>query len=146
MEIDTTRITHSQSVGVGDLNKIEVLGEDIEKVKRRFKRPDNSIAGVFPGITVIEGGVSVNTVMCEVDSFLEILKRANLLDKANISTVLIGVGPRIPEPKEVKGNVLTVGNCAIISTKWFVQLMRERRQFVWRAVPQSGPLIQFQMS
>lgn len=125
MEVDTTRIAHSQGIGVGDLNKIKIFGEDIEKVRRRFKRPDNSITGVFPGVTVIEGGVCRHCYV-RARQFLEILKRANLLDKANISTVLIGVGPRIPEPEEVKGNVLIVGNCAIFSAKWFIQLMRDK--------------------
>ncbi len=125
MEVDTTRIAHSQGVGVGDLNRIRVLGEDIEKVRRRFERPDYSIAGVFPGITVIEGGVC-RPCYVRGRQLLEILKRANLLDKANISTVLIGTGFRIPDPDEIKGNVLIVGSCAIFSAKWFVQLMRDK--------------------
>lgn len=39
MEIDTTRIAHERGVGVGDLAEIEVVGEEIDQYRRRFKRP-----------------------------------------------------------------------------------------------------------
>lgn len=41
MEVHTTRIAHVRGIGVGDLGEIEVLGEDIDSYRKKFKPPTN---------------------------------------------------------------------------------------------------------
>lgn len=41
MEIHTTRIAHERGLGIGDLNRIDVVGEDIRQHRKKFKPPRN---------------------------------------------------------------------------------------------------------
>jgi uncharacterized protein (DUF362 family) len=38
-DVATTRLAHTEGIGIGDLNFIEVKGKKIEEVKRYFRRP-----------------------------------------------------------------------------------------------------------
>lgn len=44
------KLAHEQGMGVGDLNKIDVVGEDPLRVRRKFKLPETvkDIGGVSP--------------------------------------------------------------------------------------------------
>ncbi|WP_418791632.1 DUF362 domain-containing protein [Phosphitispora sp. TUW77] len=52
-KIHTTRIAHQRGLGIGDMSKIEVLGEKLETLKiKDFDLPSNSIFEVIPGFLV----------------------------------------------------------------------------------------------
>ncbi len=52
-KVHTTRIAHQRGVGMGDLSKIEVLGERLENLKLRdFDLPSNLMFEVMPGFLV----------------------------------------------------------------------------------------------
>jgi len=122
MEVETNRLAYTQGIGNADMAKIVVLGEKIEDVRKKLKRPDVSIAGVFPGINVIEGGVCVHCYG-RARIFLDTLFDLCLPNNADISLVIIGVQPKVPDVNEIKGNVLIVGDCAIYSSSNFRQAL-----------------------
>lgn len=55
-EVPAIRIAYHEGVGVADINKIELRGAKIEKVRKYFKRPVGDPAGVVPGVDVYEAG------------------------------------------------------------------------------------------
>ena len=55
-EVETTRLARTQGIGNGSLDSIQTVGLGIGEVRRPFRRPDVRISGIFPGVTVIQGG------------------------------------------------------------------------------------------
>ncbi|KPJ50128.1 hypothetical protein AMJ40_03710 [candidate division TA06 bacterium DG_26] len=41
MDVQTTRIAHERGIGIGDLGEIDVVGEEIESYRRKFRPPKN---------------------------------------------------------------------------------------------------------
>jgi uncharacterized protein (DUF362 family) len=111
-EVETTRLAHAQGVGCGDPRLIEVAGEPLEAVRRPFARPDLRISGLFPGITVLEGGPCVHCYG-RARIFLETLQKSGLPDNAGISHLLVGIRPPNPDLEDVPGKVVFVGDCAL---------------------------------
>ncbi len=111
-EVETTRLAHAQGVGCGDPAAIEVVGETVAAVRRPFARPDLRISGIFPGITVLEGGPCVHCYG-RARIFLETLEKTGLPDNGGISHLLVGIRPPNPDLDEVAGKVVFVGDCAI---------------------------------
>ncbi|MCL6087491.1 MAG: DUF362 domain-containing protein [Actinobacteria bacterium] len=111
-EVETTRLANQQGLGIGNLENINVIGEKIEKVMKILERPDVSIEGIFPGITVIKGGVCVHCYG-RARIFLDSLYSSDMVNTANIKYVIIGVKPSIPDFNNKEGNILLVGDCAI---------------------------------
>jgi len=123
-EVETTRLARAQGIGNGSLDSIQTVGLGIGEVRRPFRRPDVRISGIFPGVTVIQGGPCVHCYG-RARVFLETLQAEGLLvpgitdgvpPNAGISTLLVGIRPRNPEIEEVQGDVVFVGDCAIESS------------------------------
>ena len=128
-EVETTRLARAQGIGNGSLDSIQTVGLGIEEVRRPFRRPDVRISGIFPGVTVIQGGPCVHCYG-RARVFLETLQAEGLLvpgitdgaqahgvpPNAGISTLLVGIKPRNPEIEEIQGDVVFVGDCAIESS------------------------------
>jgi uncharacterized protein (DUF362 family) len=117
-EVECTRLAATQGIGVGDLGQIEVLGERVEDVRKQFQRPDVRISGMYPGITVIQGGPCIHCYG-RAKIFIEALLAAKLPLNAGIDTLLVGINPRQPELTEVKGKVAFIGDCAIATASNF---------------------------
>ena len=123
-EVETTRLARTQGIGNGSLDSIQTVGLGIGEVRRPFRRPDVRISGIFPGVTVIQGGPCVHCYG-RARIFLETLQAEGLLvpgitdgapTNAGISTLLVGIKPRNPEIEEIQGDVVFVGDCAIESS------------------------------
>ena len=123
-EVETTRLARAQGIGNGSFDSIQTVGLGIEEVRRPFRRPDVRISGIFPGVTVIQGGPCVHCYG-RARIFLETLQAEGLLVPGNtdgapvnagISTLLVGIKPRNPEIEEIQGDVVFVGDCAIESS------------------------------
>jgi uncharacterized protein (DUF362 family) len=133
-ELETTRLALAQGIGTACLDSIRAVGLGIEEVKRPFRRPDVRISGIFPGLTVIQGGPCVHCYG-RARVFLETLRAEGLLPSgvssgaadrgsethdapaaAGISTLLVGVKPRNPDIDEIRGDAVFVGDCAIESS------------------------------
>ncbi|MCL4377599.1 MAG: hypothetical protein M1409_04340, partial [Actinobacteria bacterium] len=114
-----------QGIGIGDIDSITVLGDKIKDVAKTLDRPDTRIEGIFPGINVIKGGVCIHCYG-RARIFLDTLLKSGFYEKANIKTVIIGVKPKIPELKDLKGNVLIVGDCANFEASNLRTMLKDR--------------------
>jgi len=110
--IETTRLAASQGLGIGDLSKIEVIGEQIAQVHRNFRKPDLRIEGIYPGFTILKGGPCQHCYG-RTKIFMEALIDSQLPDNAGIHTIVLGINPRQPELSEIEGDVAFLGDCAI---------------------------------
>ncbi len=99
-------------LGIGELSEIEVLGEAVDDVQCRFKRPDEAIAEAItfpPGLNIVVGEKTCSGCRSQILSTLFDLKEANLLESAGGWTVACGLLEELPE---VPGDrLLLVGAC-----------------------------------
>jgi len=111
-ECGCVREADELGVGTADLNKIEVIGEPIAKVQRRFKRAEEAILEKVPfpeGFQVIVNEKACSGCRNQVLSSLFDLKESNLLDKAAGWTVVTGKADKLPDvPRE---KLVLVGAC-----------------------------------
>ena len=111
-ECGCVREAAQSRIGTADLNKIEVIGEPIAKVQRRFKRAEEAITEAIPfpeGFQVIIDEKACTGCRNQVLSSLFDLKETGLLDKAAGWTVVSGKADKLPDvPKE---KLVLVGAC-----------------------------------
>jgi len=126
LEVGPIAIAHTQGIGVGNPDQIEVLGESIEKVKRRFKFATCEIIEPhFPNTIVIDGA-TCRTCKAWIKFTLYMLKNTEFFDQIkNMGKKLyIYTGLNTPIPKELnelekiceKGLIIVFGECAISTT------------------------------
>jgi len=99
-------------VGIDDLSKIEIVGEPIAKVKRRFKRSVEAIEEKIPypeGFQVIIDEKACTGCRNQVLSSLVDLSEIGLLDKAAGWCVVAGKIDKLPDVS--KDKLLLVGAC-----------------------------------
>ena len=137
-EIGPIGIAYSQGLGEAELEKIEVLGEPIVKVRRRLKRAScEVIEGIFPNIVIIEGG-TCRSCKAWAKFTLYALKGEGIIDripeKAGKLVFIMGQDPPIPEDPESLLNLglpIVWGDCALFSTKHSVfWQLRERALYI----------------
>jgi len=106
------RVAAESGIGTADLRKIEVVGEPIVKVKRRFKRSVEAIAEKIPfpeGFQLLFSDKVCSGCRNCVMSVLVDLKETGYLDRAKGWTVIAGKPDKIPDvPKE---RLMLVGAC-----------------------------------
>ncbi len=108
-EVEMIRVAWREGIGVGDLEKIEIVGESIASVRRHIKRPIMGLYGRFEGVEIYAGGACIGC-LDPVGVILEELRVRNLLERIGKLSVIVGRSPYVPE--SVEGNVLVVGDCA----------------------------------
>lgn len=113
-EVESIRIADMQKIGNGNLDTIEVLGEKIEDMMKKFERPDVSIDGIYEGIQMIKGGPCVHCYG-RTKIMLDALFKAGLENNADVDTVFVGINPKQIPLERIKGNALFIGDCAISS-------------------------------
>jgi uncharacterized protein (DUF362 family) len=112
-EVDTTRIAHEQELGVGDLSRIDVLGNSIESVRKVFARPDFEISEErFPGLRVLAGKYCKG---CEyyIRRGIDRLVEKGVLDPNDKLTLIFGENPDVSG--ELGGRVIILGKCPLKS-------------------------------
>ena len=106
------RVAAESGIGIADLNKIEVVGEPIAGVRRRFKLAVEAIAEKVPFPEDFEllfsDKVCTGCRNC-VMSVLVDLKDTGQMDKAEGWTVIAGRPDKIPDVAREK--LLLVGAC-----------------------------------
>jgi len=111
-ECGCVRESAGRSLGVGDLHEIDVVGEPIASVHRRFKRSEEAIAEALqlpPGLNIVIDEKACSGCRNQILSTLFDLKDANLLEQAAGWTVLSGKFDELPDvPRE---RLLLVGAC-----------------------------------
>ena len=104
LQVDTTRLANEQGVGVGDINKIDVVGTPVAEVKRVFALPDIAIDEKrFPGLKVCAGDYCRG---CEyyIRRGIDRLVENNALDPSDPVTIVFGKDPEV-DP-DTKGRVI----------------------------------------
>jgi len=106
----TNRIANHQGIGNGRLEDIEIVGENIDSVRKKFKLPQLALSAIYDNVTVIEGGVCR---ACRARTRWALDAKHDLGDfKGEHTTVIVGFDPYIPNPDEINGKIYVVGDCA----------------------------------
>lgn len=122
LQIDTTRLAHEQGLGIGDINRIEVVGAPVSEVRHVFARPDTEIREErFPGIRVRAGEYCRG---CEyyVRRGIDRLVENGALDPNDPVTLVFGKDPDVNP--DIEGRVILLGDCALESKS--VKRLRDR--------------------
>lgn len=126
LEVGPIAIAHTQGVGVGDLEQIEVLGEPIEKVKRRFKFATCEIIEPHFQNTIIIDGATCRTCKAWIKFTLYMLKDTGFFDEIKTmgKKLYFYTGLNTPIPQDLEelkkiseeGLIIVFGECAISTT------------------------------
>ena len=109
-EVPITRLAHTEGMGNGDLNEIEVKGASIESVMKHFKRAQNwNPIGASKNIRVY-AGAACRFELAQVGAAIERLRINGELDQIKETCVLVGYNP--PKPRKKYDRVLVVGDPA----------------------------------
>ena len=121
-EVDTTRLAGEAGLGEADLSKIEVVGEQIESVRRPFARPDIELSEAkFPGLRIYAGDYC-RSCSYYIRRGLDRLKGEGLLDAQHPFAIVVGKDPEVPD--DVTCPVAILGDCALASAS--VKPLRDR--------------------
>lgn len=108
-EVPITAEAVSRGLGVADRKDIEVVGESIELVSRRFMRVLEDERLKIEGFNLLYGGVTCSGCRMGIMSSLFDMKEANQLMYLPGITIVTGA-PEIPEYSP-KDSIVTVGRC-----------------------------------
>jgi len=114
LAVSTTRIAQHDGLGCGNPFLIDVVGESVERVKKRFTLPVNfpppiqtSVSGIYPNIDLYIGGA------CPACWLMTALVEGLLAKVPEKYSLIVGVDPKVP-PKlgtDLK-HTLFLGECA----------------------------------
>lgn len=125
--VGTTRIAQHDGLGCGNPFLIEVLGERVEAVKKRFVLPINYtqplesiVSGVYPNIDLYIGGA------CPTCWLMTALIEATLSKVDRTFSLIVGIDPKIP-PKLATDlrHTFFIGECALSATGELRELRNE---------------------
>ncbi len=111
-EDETVNAAVKSRIGTADMNKIEVVGEPISTVQRKFKRADdaiNELISIPEGFQLILAEKACTGCRNSVLGSLMGMKDRDLLDKAVGWTVVAGKVDKLPEVD--RKHLLLVGKC-----------------------------------
>ncbi len=114
MDIRTIRLGAHLGAGPRDLDKINVIGESIDKIKRDFIKPSNECNGIYSGVRILEGCPcyvckALTRAICDGLAFT-----FPKFKKHNEEPIII-LGKNAYIPEDVKGSdkeVFVIGDCA----------------------------------
>lgn len=115
LTVSTTRIAQHDGLGCGNPFLIEVLGESVEKVKKRFTLPvnytqpiQNIVSGIYPNIDLYIGGA------CPACWLMTALVEGLLAKVPERFSLIVGVDPKVPPKLGTDLNhTLFLGECAL---------------------------------
>ncbi len=93
-----------------NLDEITIVGDNIDRVRRSFKKASQDLIGIYPNIYVHVGAA------CKIGCFawarvaIDSLKKKGILDKYGEISFIIGKSASIPD--ELRGNIFVIGDCA----------------------------------
>jgi len=111
MEYGSINAAAKANIGTDDLTEIDVVGEPVAKVQRRFKRASEAIAEMpFPeGFQILMDEKTCSGCRNTVTAVLMAVKDAGQLDRAAGWTVIAGKLDQLPDVDKAK--LLLVGAC-----------------------------------
>ncbi len=113
-DIPMLRGAEMEGLGVATLDKIEVVGTPIEKVRRQFRRGDIHLIGLDPRIEVYMGGACDGCLHFTRTGLDVYLANPKLMEEVEKITFIIGRDAELPEQLEhnpPKSYVFVVGDC-----------------------------------
>ena len=133
-EVLVTKFAAERGLGVMDNEFIEVVGEKLEKVKRRFMRSIEDDPVQIEGFSLIYGGVTCTGCRNTVMSALADMRRAKQLQYLPGVTVITG-DPPVPVGTS-KNSIVAVGQCVPDEKRGnrFVQGCPPNNAFVVQAI------------
>jgi len=135
-EVCMIRLAEKEGLGCANLSKIDVRGKKIEEVRRNFKRPVLSSAGVFDNIICLEGG-ACSGCLSSLRHALDKLSFEEKLQSLDCNTIYVGKPmPNITNIDSWDGDLWLFGNCS--SDLVFSQV---ERRTVAKLVPGCPPHI-----
>jgi len=131
-EVPITREAADRGLGVADRDNIEVVGESIESVFRRFMRVEEDERLSIEGLNLLYGGITCSGCRMGIMSSVLDMKEADQLEFLQGITLVTG-DLEIPEGVD-KDNVVTVGRC--------VPLDKRGKRFVKGCPPNNLDIVQ----
>lgn len=112
LEVKITRIAYERGLGEARLDEIEIKGEKIDNVKRRFKRASEvKIEGV-PPFTLIDDITACTGCRTTIISAIMDMKNDNIQHLLEGKTIVIGKLPEEKLPKDIKKeDLILMGIC-----------------------------------
>jgi uncharacterized protein (DUF362 family) len=115
MEIDPMQINHilfAEKTGLGtmDLERMEIIGEDINRIKHRFKAPEEDIKKIeVPGFKMVFNEKTCTGCRNTMYSVIKDMQEKKLIAHLNGLTAVVGEVDELPDiPQE---NMVLVGVC-----------------------------------
>jgi len=110
--VPSTVLAAEEGLGTNDLAEIKLAGVPPEQVKRRFRRANITLQGVFPNVKLIMGSTCDAGCKAIVRMQLDQLKADGTLKKLK-RPLYVFTGLQFEEKiTEVDGDVIVVGDCA----------------------------------
>ncbi len=113
-EISIIRLAGNQGLGEMRLDRIQLLGAQLDEVSARFRRGVISSAGAYPGITVIELG-ACDGCLSSVRHSLDRLHYEGLIEELAPFTVVTGAPcrklPAVLQQAGNEGDIWFMGDC-----------------------------------
>lgn len=113
--VGTTRIAAHEGLGVADPSRIEIVGESLDAVRKKFQLPinftqpiDTLVTGAYPNVDVYIGGACPS---CWLMASVVLMSLSRIKEGASL---IVGVDPKVPPGKnwDLK-NTFLLGDCAI---------------------------------
>jgi len=111
-EVAMIRIASAEGLGEGDPKKISIVGTKVNKVKKHFKRPSISSAGVYPNVLSMEAGVCQGCLSCVRHSLDRLAFEQKIQDLGQITVCSGKYSFEKPELLPPQNEVWLVGDCA----------------------------------
>ena len=109
--VPSTILGAADGLGTNDMDEIELTGAPLDKVKRRFRRQNNTLQGSFKNVNVVMGSTCEAGCKAILRIQLDQAKAAGTLDNLK-RPVHIFTGLQFEEIKPVDGDVILFGDCA----------------------------------
>lgn len=113
--VGTTRIAAHDGIGIADPSRIDILGEKVETVAKKFTLPlnytqpiDSLVTGVYPNVDVYIGGA------CNACWLMAAIVLGSLAKIKEGASLIVGIDPKVPTGKKWDyKNTFFLGDCAI---------------------------------
>jgi uncharacterized protein (DUF362 family) len=109
--VPSTVLGAAEGLGTNRMDEIELAGIPLEKVRRRFRRQNNVLQGVFPNVNLTMGNCCEAGCKAIVRIQLDQLAADGTLAKLE-RPLHIFTGLQFHDIKKVDGDVIIVGDCA----------------------------------
>lgn len=146
-EVVAIRVANAYGLGTANEHEIDIVGNEIEEVRRHFKRANWSPVGLVPGIHVHIGGTCIGC-LATIRAFLDTLQSRNddefhefkfkkLFDRVGEVHIFAGLDVPIIS-KKLKGLIIVVGDCCYLKTDSIPHFTQSTVEKVCERVHRSG--------